>query len=30
MLDVPVTLVDVFVRSKAVNGQTLRQLVDEP
>ena len=30
VLDVPVTLVDVFVRSKAVNGQTLRQLADEP
>jgi putative transport protein len=30
VLDVPATIVDVFVRSKAVNGQTLRQLADEP
>jgi putative transport protein len=30
LLDVPVTLVDVFVRSKAVNGRTLRELADEP
>lgn len=30
LLDMPVTLVDVFVRSKAVNGRTLRELADEP
>jgi putative transport protein len=30
LLDVPVTMVDVFVRSKAVNGRTLRELADEP
>ena len=30
LLDMPVTMVDVFVRSKAVNGRTLRQLADEP
>ena len=30
LLDVPATLVDVFVRSKAVNGRTLRELADEP
>jgi putative transport protein len=30
LLDMPVTLVDVFVRSKDVNGKTLRQLADEP
>ena len=30
LLDVPVTVVDVFVRSKAVNGRTLRELADEP
>jgi putative transport protein len=30
LLDVPVTLVDVFVRSKAVNGKTLRELADLP
>src|SRR5262245_9479562 len=30
LLDMPVEAVDVFVRSKAVNGKTLRQLADEP
>jgi putative transport protein len=30
LLDVPATMVDVFVRSKDVNGKTLRQLADEP
>lgn len=30
LLDMPVTVVDVFVTSKAVNGRTLRQLADEP
>jgi putative transport protein len=30
LLDMPVTLVDVFVRSKAVNGRTLRELAEEP
>jgi putative transport protein len=30
LLDMPVTLVDVFVRTKAVNGRTLRELADEP
>ena len=30
LLDVPVTMVDIFVRSKAVNGRTLRELADEP
>ena len=30
LLDVPVTMVDVFVRSKAVNGKTLRELADLP
>jgi len=30
LLDMPVTMVDVFVRSKDVNGKTLRQLADEP
>jgi putative transport protein len=30
LLDMPATMVDVFVRSKAVNGRTLRQLADEP
>jgi putative transport protein len=30
LLDVPVTLVDVFVRSKGVNGRTLRELAEEP
>jgi putative transport protein len=30
LLDMPVTLVDVFVRNKAVNGRTLRELADEP
>jgi putative transport protein len=30
LLDAPVERVDVFVRSKAVNGKTLRQLADEP
>jgi putative transport protein len=30
LLDVPATLVDVFVRSKACNGRTLRQLADDP
>ena len=28
LLDMPVTLVDVFVRSKAVNGKTLREVAD--
>jgi putative transport protein len=30
LLDMPVTKVDVFVRSKAVNGMTLRQIADLP
>ena len=30
LLDMPATLVDVFVRSKAANGRTLRALADEP
>jgi putative transport protein len=30
LLDMPVTLVDVFVRSKAVSGHTIRELADEP
>jgi len=30
LLDMPATMVDVFVRSKDVNGRTLRQLADEP
>jgi putative transport protein len=30
LLDMPVEAVDVFVRSKAVNGKTLRELADEP
>jgi putative transport protein len=30
LLDMPVTLVDVFVRSKAVNGKTLREVADLP
>ncbi len=30
LLDVPATMVDVFVRSRDVNGKTLRQLADEP
>ncbi len=30
LLDVPVTLVDVFVRSKDVNGKTLREIADLP
>jgi putative transport protein len=30
LLDMPVTLLDVFVRSKAVNGRTLRELADWP
>ncbi|HEX7375189.1 MAG TPA: aspartate-alanine antiporter, partial [Steroidobacteraceae bacterium] len=30
LLDAPAALVDVFVRSKDVNGKTLRQLADEP
>jgi putative transport protein len=30
LLDMPATLVDVFVRSKAANGLTLRALADEP
>jgi putative transport protein len=30
LLDMPATVVDVFVRSKAVNGRTLRELADEP
>ena len=30
LLDMPAEVVDVFVRSKAVNGRTVRQLADEP
>jgi putative transport protein len=30
LLDMPVTMVDVFVRNKAVNGKTLRELADLP
>ena len=30
LLDMPATLLDVFVRSKAVNGKTLRELADLP
>ncbi|MET0656807.1 MAG: aspartate-alanine antiporter [Steroidobacteraceae bacterium] len=30
LLDMPVTLVDVFVRSKAVGGRTVRELAEEP
>ncbi len=30
LLDMPVTLLDVFVRSKAVNGLTLREVADLP
>jgi putative transport protein len=30
LLDMPATMVDVFVTSKAVNGRTLRQLADQP
>jgi putative transport protein len=30
LLDMPATMVDVFVRSKDVSGKTLRQLADEP
>ena len=30
LLDMPVTLLDVFVRNKAVNGRTLRELADLP
>jgi putative transport protein len=30
LLDMPVTAVDVFVRSKAVNGRTLREIADLP
>jgi putative transport protein len=30
LLDVPVTVVDVFVRSKEVNGKTLREIADLP
>jgi putative transport protein len=30
LLDMPATLVDVFVRSKAVNGRTLREIADLP
>jgi putative transport protein len=30
LLDMPVTMVDVFVRSKSMNGQTLRELADRP
>jgi putative transport protein len=30
LLDMPVTLVDVFVRSKAINGKTLREIADMP
>jgi putative transport protein len=30
LLDMPVTMVDVFVRSKAVNGKTLREVADLP
>ena len=30
LLDMPATQVDVFVRSKAFNGKTLRELADQP
>jgi putative transport protein len=30
LLDMPATLVDVFVRNKSVNGRTLRELADQP
>ncbi len=30
LLDMPATLVDVFVRSKSVNGKTLREIADLP
>ncbi len=30
LLDIPVEQVDVFVRSKAISGKTLRELADEP
>jgi putative transport protein len=30
LLDMPITAVDVFVRTKAVSGRTLRELADEP
>jgi putative transport protein len=30
LLDMPATMVDVFVRSKAVNGKTLREVADLP
>jgi putative transport protein len=30
LLDMPATMVDVFVRSKAVNGRTLREIADMP
>ena len=30
LLDMPVTMVDLFVRSKAVNGKTLREVADLP
>jgi putative transport protein len=30
LLDMPVTMVDVFVRSKTVNGKTLREVADLP
>jgi putative transport protein len=30
LLDMPATMVDVFVRSKAVNGRTLREIADLP
>ncbi len=30
LLDMPATMVDVFVRNKAVNGRTLREIADEP
>jgi putative transport protein len=30
LLDMPVTIVDVFLTSKAINGHTLRQLADRP
>ena len=30
LLDMPVTVVDVFVRSKVVNGKTLREIADLP
>ncbi|MCX7287327.1 MAG: aspartate-alanine antiporter [Rhodobacterales bacterium] len=30
LLDIPVEQVDVFVRNKAINGKTLRELADEP